>query len=76
MKNLIIGAIIGVLLNGLVVFAAEKIVVNPLTLLVRTSDKWAETEVYTTKVNTPEGSYRIFTARGYRTIGITAIKIK
>lgn len=75
MKNLIVGVIIGVLLNGLVVFAAEKIVVNPLVLVAKSSVKRVDTKVYTTKVNTPEGSYRIFTARGYRSLGITAIKI-
>lgn len=75
MKNLIGGVIIGVLLNGLVVFAAEKIVANPLVKVASPATRFASFDVSTTKVSTPEGTYRVFTVDNGTGVGITAIKI-
>lgn len=76
MKNLIVGVIIGVLLNGLVVFAAEKIVANPLIKVASPAARWGSSDVYTTRISTPEGTYRVFTTDNGTSVGITAIKIK
>lgn len=73
MKNLIIGIITGLLLNGAIVFAQEKIVINPLQY-VKSTDQYGY--IYTTKVSTPEGMYRIFVFEGHKKGGITAVKIK
>ena len=71
MKKLIIGLVIGLTLGGLASYAQEKIIVNPFQGLGRCG--WGE--YYTTKVATPEGTYRIFSVINYSGAGITAIKI-
>ncbi len=73
MKNIVIGLIIGLLLNGLIVFAKENIIINPATYVGNIGYGC----INTTKVTTSEGTYRIFVYfnRGYGA-GITAVKIK
>lgn len=68
MKNLMIGLLLGFLLNGLIVYAKENIAMNPIQYLGNS--------IQTTKITTPEGSYRIFIVYTGRGAGITAIKIK
>lgn len=68
MKNIIIGLIIGLLLNGLVVLAQERIVINPMQSV--------NTYLDTTKITTPEGTYRLFVYYSGFVGGITAVKIK
>lgn len=74
MKNIILGLIIGLLLNGWTVFASEQIIINPLKNIYQ--DRNRIIRINTTKVQTPEGIYRIFLYDGYSQGGITAIKIK
>ena len=73
MKNIIFGIVIGILLNCLVVSAAEKIMVNPLKIITLTDDRAV---IQTTKITTPEGVYRIFLFSGFEQGGITAVRIK
>lgn len=68
MKNIIIGITIGLLFNGLIAFAKETIIVNPLNSVMNT--------INTTKVTTSEGTYRIFIYHNCHQGGITAIKVK
>lgn len=75
MKNLIVGVIIGILLNGLVVFATEKIVANPLIKVTSPASRLGGADVFATKINTPEGTYRVFTVDNGHGVSITAIKI-
>lgn len=70
MKNIIIGILIGLFLNGITCFA-ENIITNPFKKIGETTF----TNCYTTKVNAPEGSYRIFMVDTVHGVGITAIKI-
>ena len=74
MKNIIIGLVIGLLLNGLIVSAKEQIVINPLKNIYQNRSRVIR--INTTKVQTPEGIYRIFLYDGYNQGGITAVKIK
>ena len=68
MKKLILGIVIGILLNGLIAFASEKVIINPCTYI--------DNGIATTKVTTTEGTYRLFIFEyGYRG-GITAVRIK
>lgn len=68
MKKLILGIVIGILLNGLIAFASEKVIINPCTYI--------NNGIATTKVTTTEGTYRLFIfEHGYRG-GITAVRIK
>ena len=68
MKKLILGIVIGILLNGLIAFASEKVIINPYTYI--------DNSIATTKVTTTEGTYRLFIfEHGYRG-GITAVRIK
>lgn len=68
MKKLILGIVLGILLNGLIAFASEKVIINPCTYI--------DSGIVTTKVTTTEGTYRLFIfERGYRG-GITAVRIK
>ncbi len=78
MKNIILGIIIGILLNGLIVFAAEKIIVNPLQDVISIFKlQPINTSIKTTKVTTPDGTYRLFVLLGPTgSGGITAVKIK
>lgn len=73
MRNIIIGLVIGILLNGLITYAKETIVTNPITGL----GKVGYVELYTTKVTTSEGTYRLFiTSSTTGGSGITTVKIK
>lgn len=74
MKNIIIGLVIGLMLNGLFAWASEQIVINPLKNIYTDNDRIID--ILTTKVQTPEGVYRIFVYSGYKKGGLTAIKIK
>lgn len=77
MKNILIGLTIGLLLNGLIAFASEHIMVNkPQCLLQLGRENSCNTFLYTTKATTPEGQYRIFILQGYKRGGITAVRIK
>lgn len=77
MKNILIGLTIGLLLNGLIAFANEHIMVNkPQCLLQLDGATNFDTLIYTTKATTPEGQYRIFILQGYKRGGITAVRIK
>ena len=73
MKNIVIGLIVGLLLNGLIVFAKENIIINPETHVGNIGYGYVDT----TKVTTSEGTYRLFvySTRGSGG-GITAVKIK
>lgn len=78
MKNIIIGLVIGILLNGLIVFASEKIITNPLQDVISIL-KWqpVSTTIKTTKVTTLDGTYRLFVLLGPEgSGGITAVRIK
>lgn len=68
MKNIIIGLVIGLLLNGFIVYAKEQIIINPTQQI--------NNYFNTTKIITPEGTYRIFIFYNGFANGITAIKIK
>lgn len=72
MKNIIIGLIIGIFLNGLVSFAKEKTIVNPFQNIATVQSS----TIKTTKMVTPDGTYRLFVATSGYSYGITAIKIK
>lgn len=77
MKNIIIGILIGILLNGLIVFAMEKVTINPLQDIISFIEPTqVHTKVKTTKVTTPEGTYRLFILCGGYHGGITAVRIK
>lgn len=71
-KKMILGIAIGILLNCLIASAAEKIAVNSLQTVATTND-WKT--IQTTKITTPEGTYRIFLYSGYKQGGITAVRI-
>ena len=74
MKNIIIGLVIGLVLNGIIVFAKENIVMNSIQ---KVGDlPYSYYDINTTKVTTPEGTYRIFTSQTSTGAGITAVKIK
>lgn len=73
MKNILIGLTIGLLLNGLIVFASEHIITNKPQCIAKMS---GTDYLYTTKVITPEGVYRIFIYQSYKRGGITAVRIK
>ena len=72
MKNIIIGLVIGLLLNGILVFAKENVTFN-LATRIGTIDGYP---VFTSKVATSEGTYRLFIYHPYKGGGITAVKIK
>lgn len=64
-KKMILGIAIGILLNCLIVSAAEKIAVNPLQTVATITD-WQT--IQTTKITTPEGTYRIFLFNGIKKV--------
>ena len=68
MKNLILGIVIGILLNSLIAFASEKVIINPCTYI--------DNGIATTKVTTTEGTYRLFILDCGPKGGITAVRIK
>ena len=71
MKNIILGLLVGLIL-GLPISAYAKIIMNPIERVGAISAG----SLYTTKVTTEEGTYRIFVYNsGYGT-GITTVKIK
>ena len=73
MKNIVIGLIVGLLLNGLIVFAKENIIINPETHVGNIGYGYVDT----TKVTTSEGTYRLFVYSTHGSGGgITAVKIK
>lgn len=76
MKNILIGLTIGLLLNGLIAFASEHIMVNKPSQIVSVGDDIVKDYIYTTKATTAEGQYRIFILQGYKRGGITAVRIK
>lgn len=78
MKKIIIGLIIGILLNSLIVYASEKIVTSPLqNVLSLFKLQLINTSVKTTKVTTPDGTYRVFILLGPEgSGGISAVRIK
>ena len=72
MKNLILGIIIGLTCTACCI-AKDQSYINHMKVIL--TDK---NYIYTTTVNTEEGTYRIFTEKNKNgnTNGITAIKIK
>lgn len=76
MKNILIGLTIGLLLNGLIAFASEHIMINKPSQIVSVGDDIVSDYIYTTKATTTEGQYRIFILQGYKRGGITAVRIK
>ncbi len=72
MKNLIFGIIIGLTCTACCI-AKDQSYINHMKVIL--TDK---NYIYTTTVNTEEGTYRIFTVenKNGNTNGITAIKIK
>lgn len=71
MRNLVIGLAIGLMFSTYCI-AKEHIVINPMQT-IHTDRNF----IYTTKVTTDEGTYRIFTFEGQNgSGGITAVKIK
>ena len=68
MKNIVIGLVMGLMLNGLFVWASEQIVINPLKNIYKDDDRIIN--IFTTKVQTPEGAYRIFLYAGYKKGGL------
>lgn len=74
MKNIIIGLVIGILLNGLIVFASEKIMLNSLQTIKLPG--FVGNNIETCKITTPEGTYRLFIYMGGYRGGITAVRIK
>lgn len=71
MKNIILGLLVGLII-GLPISAYAKTIVNPIERVGAISTG----SLYTTKVTTEEGTYRIFVYNsGYGT-GITTVKIK
>lgn len=72
MKNLILGIIIGLTCTACCI-AKDQSYINHMKVIL--TDK---NYIYTTTVNTEEGTYRIFTVenKNGNTNGITAIKIK
>lgn len=75
MKNIIIGILIGILINGLFVFAAEKIVANPLQQISVPGASFGN-NVSTCQVTVSEGTYRLFIYMAGNRGGITAVRIK
>ena len=73
MKNILIGLTIGLLLNGLIVFASERIIANKPQCVIKMS---GTDYLSTIKVTAPEGVYRVFILQGYQKAGITAVRIK
>lgn len=71
MKKLIITLIIGLLVGNAVY--AENVVVNPTQKILYTK---LNNGIYTTKVKTDEGMYRIFVIQSGYGAGITAVKIE
>lgn len=76
MKNILIGLTIGLLLNGLIAFASEHIMVNKPSQIASIGGDIVNDYIYTTKATTAEGQYRIFILQGYKRGGITAVRIK
>ena len=76
MKNILIGLTIGLLLNGLIAFASEHIMINKPSQIVSVGDDIVNDYIYSTKATTTEGQYRIFILQGYKRGGITAVRIK
>ena len=60
----------GLAFNALVAFAEERCICNPMTYIWT---KHYDGNIATTKITTPEGTYRVFTYNGR---GITAIRIQ
>lgn len=78
MRNILIGLTIGLLLNGLIAFASEHIMINKPSQIAYIGDdkEIVKDYIYTTKATTAEGQYRIFILQGYKRGGITAVRIK
>ena len=75
MKQFIIGLTLGLLFTGLTAFAAEKIIINPANVIMSNAGGVYFSRLYTTKVNTPEGTYRLFVLEADTGSSIEAIKI-
>lgn len=60
--------LIGLSLSGLTATAKDKILMNPITKL--------DASIKTTKISTPEGTYRIFTYQRSYGCSIAVVKIK
>lgn len=77
MKNLIVGLVLGLLLNGLTTIAKEpeqikeKVIINPKTSI---NIKGAR-EVYTTKITTVDGVYRVFVFDSVYGSAMTVIRL-
>ena len=71
MKNVIIGLLAGLII-GLPISVYAKAVMNPIERIGSISAG----NLYTTKVTTEEGTYRIFVYHSGYGSGITAVKIK
>lgn len=72
-KNIIIAILLGLLIIPPAFCALNGVVTNRIDFLTEGAHGIG---LYTTKTNTPEGSYRIFIYDGNYSGGITAIKIK
>ena len=74
MKKVIIGIVIGLTVSS-ICMASEKIISNPLCMINTVGNN--NGIIYTTKITTSEGTYRIFTYDSIQNgAGITAVKIK
>ena len=71
MKNIILGILVGLIVS-LPISVYAKAVMNPTERF----SKVGNGDLYTTKVTTEEGTYRIFAYDNYYGSGLTAVKIK
>lgn len=71
MKNIILGILVGLIIS-LPISVYAKTIINP----VERFSKVGSGDLYTTKVTTEEGTYRLFICNNYRGSGVTAVKIK
>lgn len=72
MKNIIIGLLAGLII-GWPISVYAKAVMNPIKCVGRTIEGG---HLYTTKISTNDGTYRLFIYEGYKAGGLTAVKIK
>lgn len=65
-----------ILLFGAMCYSAGNAVANPWQNILGKSNNDSNPSLKTTKVETEEGTYRIFAYQSYTGSGLTAIKIK
>lgn len=71
MKNIILGLLVGLII-GFPASVYAKTIMNPIERIGKISSG----SLYTTKVTTEEGTYRIFVYNSGYGAGITTVKIK